>query len=247
MKITPIEIKQKTFATKSFGKGYDKEEVNAFLLLLSQEWEKKTDHNKELQIKVELLEKEIDKLKEVESSLFRTLKTAEDTSNNIVDQARKTAELKVKEAQLKADVVLNDAREQAKTIVHKAQLRARDAIEEMMQEVRKMEQEYKEVERYRDHFIVEMRGFMKESLEKVDKYESKQPHTRFKDQIKTAEQYLEDKHEFIDQQEVIQAQEQAKQQAKPEEKKEEEPKPEQTLSATENNKEQNSFFEDMNS
>ena len=38
MKITPIEIRQKTFE-KVF-RGYDKEEVQAFLQSLSQEWER---------------------------------------------------------------------------------------------------------------------------------------------------------------------------------------------------------------
>ena len=38
MKVTPIEIRQKDF-NKVF-RGYDKEEVDAFLKSLSQEWEK---------------------------------------------------------------------------------------------------------------------------------------------------------------------------------------------------------------
>ena len=45
MKITPLEIRQKTFE-KSF-RGLDKDEVNAFLLSLSHEWERMLDENKE--------------------------------------------------------------------------------------------------------------------------------------------------------------------------------------------------------
>ena len=51
MKITPIEIRQKTFE-KHF-RGYDKEEVNAFLLTLSQEWERLVDENKESRFRLE--------------------------------------------------------------------------------------------------------------------------------------------------------------------------------------------------
>ena len=77
MKITPLEIRQKSFEKKL--RGYDKDEVNAFLLSLSQEWEQVQDQLKELKIKFQNAENEIKQLREVENSLFKTLKTAEDT------------------------------------------------------------------------------------------------------------------------------------------------------------------------
>ena len=46
MKVTPLEIRKKSFE-KVF-RGYDKDEVNAFLVSLSQAWEKVMDENKEL-------------------------------------------------------------------------------------------------------------------------------------------------------------------------------------------------------
>ena len=44
MKITPLEIRQKTFE-KVF-RGYEKDEVNAYLQSLSMEWERMLDENK---------------------------------------------------------------------------------------------------------------------------------------------------------------------------------------------------------
>ena len=41
MKITPLEIRQKNFEKKL--RGYDKDEVSAFLLSLSNEWERLVD------------------------------------------------------------------------------------------------------------------------------------------------------------------------------------------------------------
>ena len=52
MRITPLDIRQKTFE-KNF-RGYEKDEVNAFLLTLSQEWERVLDENKECRIKLEV-------------------------------------------------------------------------------------------------------------------------------------------------------------------------------------------------
>jgi len=47
----------------------------------------------DLKIKLEASENEVEKLREVESSLFKTLKTAEDTGANLIDQANKLAEI----------------------------------------------------------------------------------------------------------------------------------------------------------
>ena len=111
MKITPLEIRQKSFEKKL--RGYDKDEVSAFLLSLSNEWERVLDENKEYKIKLDQAQKEVQKLREVESSLFKTLKTAEDTGANLIDQANKTAELHMKEVQMNADALMSEAKSKA--------------------------------------------------------------------------------------------------------------------------------------
>lgn len=83
MKITPLDIRQKTF--EKVLRGFDKDEVTAFLLSLSQEWERVQDETKEMRIKLEATEREVTKLREVESSLYKTLKTAEDTGANVIE------------------------------------------------------------------------------------------------------------------------------------------------------------------
>ena len=90
MRITPLEIRQKSFERQL--RGYDKDEVTAFLMTLSQEWERLQDEVKEYKIKLESSEREVGKLREVESSLYKTLKTAEDTGASVIDQAKKAAE-----------------------------------------------------------------------------------------------------------------------------------------------------------
>src|SRR6478609_9484720 len=97
MKISPLEIRKKDFQ-KAF-RGYEKEEVDAFLLSLSNEWERVMDENREYKRKLELAERELNRLKDVESSLFKTLKSAEDTGANMIDHATRTAELHIREAQ----------------------------------------------------------------------------------------------------------------------------------------------------
>jgi cell division initiation protein len=199
MKFSPSDIKQKTFSVKSFGKGYDREQVSQFLMEIANEWETLLDEIKAQRIKIELMDKELQKQKEVESSLYRTLKTAEDTSANIIEQARKQAELKIQEAQTKADYLINEARLQGKHIVQKAQQRSLSSLEDMVTEMKARERVYKDLESYKDNFLLELRSFMQESIAKLDKFTDMHAKNYFADKIKEAEEYLEDRQQVFDQ------------------------------------------------
>ncbi|MDX5421683.1 MAG: DivIVA domain-containing protein, partial [Hymenobacteraceae bacterium] len=155
MKITPLEIRQKTFE-KAF-RGLDKDEVNAFLLTLSQQWEKLLDENKDLRMKLEASHRETQKLREVESSLYKTLKTAEDTGNSILEQANKSAELKVREAELKASELMNQARNQARQVLEEATKQSEKLVAEMQQEVKALEQDYQRMEGYLDSMVRDLK------------------------------------------------------------------------------------------
>lgn len=170
MKITPLEIRQKTFE-KAF-RGLDKDEVNAFLVTLSQEWEKLIDENKELTIKLEASQKEVEKLREVENSLFKTLKTAEDTGASMIDQATKTAELHLKETQMRAEGLLNDAKSKAKDMIEEAEMKSRNTIDDMEDRIRSMAQVYKTLENIKADLLSDIKSFATDSIEKVERVKS---------------------------------------------------------------------------
>ncbi|TXK49001.1 DivIVA domain-containing protein [Pontibacter qinzhouensis] len=171
MKITPLEIRQKTFE-KAF-RGLDKDEVNAFLLTLSQQWEKLLDENKDLRNKLDTAHRETQKLREVESSLYKTLKTAEDTGNSILEQATKSAELKAREAQLQSDELLNKARNEARALLEDANQKAGKVLTEMQQEVKALEQDYQRLESYLDSMVRDLKNLANDALEKVEKTNAK--------------------------------------------------------------------------
>ncbi|MEJ8758157.1 DivIVA domain-containing protein [Pontibacter sp. H259] len=171
MKITPLDIRQKTFE-KAF-RGLDKDEVNAFLLTLSQQWEKMLDENKDLRMKLDAANRETQKLREVESSLYKTLKTAEDTGNNILEQATKSAELRAREAELQANELLNKARNQARQVLEEATRQTDKMIAEMQEEVKSLEQEYQRMEGYLDTMVRDLKNLANEALEKVERTKAK--------------------------------------------------------------------------
>jgi len=170
MKITPLEIRQKTFE-KAF-RGLDKDEVNAFLVTLSQEWEKLIDENKELKIKLDSSQKEVEKLREVENSLFKTLKTAEDTGASMIDQATKTAELHMRETQMKAEALMTDAKSKAKDTIEEAEMKSRNTLEEMEDRIRSMAQVYRTLENVRADLLSDIKSFASDALDKVDRVKS---------------------------------------------------------------------------
>lgn len=167
MKITPLEIRQKNFEKKL--RGYDKDEVTAFLASLSNEWERVLDENKELKIKLDQSEKEVRKLREVESSLFKTLKTAEDTGANLIDQANKAADLHLKETQMNAEAMMSEAKSKARSIIEKSESEARQIIEDLQEAIKDMEQNYRVLENHRDNFIAELRNLSEDILERLER------------------------------------------------------------------------------
>ncbi|MCW5910036.1 MAG: DivIVA domain-containing protein [Cyclobacteriaceae bacterium] len=170
MKITPLEIRQKAF--EKVLRGYDKDEVNAFLLTLSQEWERVLDETKEMRIKLEATEREVSKLREVENSLFKTLKTAEDTGANVIGQANKTAELILKENQLKADAILNEAKTKAKNTIEEAEMLSRQMLDEMEERLKTMGQHYKTLELHRDNLLSDLKRLAADTIDRVERARS---------------------------------------------------------------------------
>jgi len=166
MKVTPLEIRQKSFEKKL--RGYDKDEVNAFLLSLSQEWERVLDDSKELKIKLETSEREVQKLREVENSLFKTLKTAEDTGANVVEQARKTAELHMRETQWKAEALINESKNNAKTIIEEAEGKSKVAITDMEEELKIIQKQYKELQKMKQLLVSNLKSLASDTLQNVE-------------------------------------------------------------------------------
>lgn len=171
MKITPLEIRQHEFE-KTF-RGYNIEEVDNFLANLSQEWERILNESKMLRMQLEMAEKEASKLREIEMTLFKTLKTAEDTSTMITEQANQQADKHILESKQKSDEVIQEARAKAEEILREAQSRAKYIKEEVLGEVKLLERDFKAMDHYKTNLLVQMRSLSNATLEHVERFEAK--------------------------------------------------------------------------
>lgn len=168
MKITPIEIRQKDFE-KVF-RGYEKEAVDAFLLSLSQEWERIMEEHKDSRRRAENAEKEVIRLREVESSLFRTLKTAEDAGTHVMESANKTAELHVREAQMNAEAMMSEARSKARSMLEEAEEKAKEITGNLQDEVKMLERNYELLTDQKENLLADMKLLLTEFSDKIAKY-----------------------------------------------------------------------------
>ena len=109
MRITPLDIQQKQFPMKI--RGFDVEEVYAFLEVVREEMEDLLRENASLKESVQRLENQIKEHKDMETTLRETLLTAQQMVEDYKTNARKEAELIVKEAEVRAEAIIKQAQE----------------------------------------------------------------------------------------------------------------------------------------
>lgn len=105
--ISPKDIKKSDF--KKIFRGYDTNEVDAFLETVSLRYERLFEENSSLNERVKALTSDIDIYKENETTLQRAIVKAQDFSDEILGNAKKRAENITKEAELNAQKRLLDS------------------------------------------------------------------------------------------------------------------------------------------
>ena len=109
MRITPLDIQQKQFPMKF--RGFDVEEVYAFLEVIREEMEELLRENANLKENIQRAEVQVREFKDMETTLRETLMTAQQMVEDYKTNARKEAELLIKEAELRADTMIKESHE----------------------------------------------------------------------------------------------------------------------------------------
>jgi cell division initiation protein len=145
--ITPIEIRKQTFR-KSL-RGYDTEEVQAFLHTLSDEWEQYQHEMRQLRSQLDQLQADYNSLKKVENMLHKTLLQAEQSAKQTLDNAQQKAMLKIEAAEA-----------QAREIVR----RSEDSIGQLERDIDNLESRKEEV-------VLHLEVFLKSQLDRLRAFE----------------------------------------------------------------------------
>jgi len=114
MKLTPTDIKTQEF-TKS-RKGYDADEVKAFLEKIAEEVEDFMNENETLLGETEELKRSLDEYKKIEKELQTKILNVQNSSAKAIEAAKNQTGMMLKEAELKAARIIEKAKENANEI-----------------------------------------------------------------------------------------------------------------------------------
>lgn len=107
MPLTPLDIHNKQF-TRGF-RGYDEDEVNDFLDQIIKDFEAVLKEKKELEKKANSLEEKLSHFSNIETTLNKSILIAQETAEEVRNNASKEAKLIVKESEKNADRIINEA------------------------------------------------------------------------------------------------------------------------------------------
>lgn len=118
MALTSLELKDKTFATKF--RGYDAEEVDEFLDIVTRDYEDLVRKNHEQESEIKSLKDRLSVFDEMKESLSQSVILAQDTADKVKHASEEQASNVLKQAEYDAQTLLNEAKEKANVILRSA-------------------------------------------------------------------------------------------------------------------------------
>jgi cell division initiation protein len=107
MKLSSLDIRKQEFSRSL--RGYDLDEVDAFLNLISTQWQELTDELRRTEEKVREQQLKLDHYMKVEEALEEALKTARTSARQTLEHAEKRAAETLKESESRAQAILREA------------------------------------------------------------------------------------------------------------------------------------------
>ena len=108
MNISPLDIRKHEF--RKGLRGYDVEEVAAFLDMVSIEYENLVRENAQLDEKLSGMDIQLKKYREIENTLRKTLLSAQRAREDTISTAKKQSDVIIREAEVKASSILEEGR-----------------------------------------------------------------------------------------------------------------------------------------
>ncbi|MEJ2104034.1 MAG: DivIVA domain-containing protein [Ignavibacteriaceae bacterium] len=114
MKLSPLLIKKQEF--QKAVRGYNVEEVQAFLEKVASDMEELLNEKEALEKEVQKFNEKVSEFQKLEKNLQDTLIKAQDSSVKTLESAKSQTNLLIKEAEIKASQIIENARKDADEI-----------------------------------------------------------------------------------------------------------------------------------
>lgn len=118
MVLTSLELKDKTFGTKF--RGYDPEEVDEFLDIVTDDYEELVRKNHEQEMEIKSLRDRLAYFDELKESLSQSVILAQDTAEKVKVAAKEQASNIIKQAEYDGQSLLNASKDKANDILRLA-------------------------------------------------------------------------------------------------------------------------------
>lgn len=151
MRLTPLDIRKQDF--KRTFRGFEPEEVEAFLQMLSNQWQEILDEERKLQDKIRELEGKLKHYITVEEALQQALKTTRDSAKQTLENAKEKAALIIEEAENRAVEIKRHAEE----------------------ERHQLKRDTAKVSGRRNEIVARLRAFLMSEMELLARYEGDDP------------------------------------------------------------------------
>ncbi len=147
MKLTPLDIRKQDFSRKF--RGFDPEEVQAFLNMASSQWESLIDERQELENKLTELRAKIEHYEKVEMALEEALRITRESSEKTI----------------------RNAENKARNLIDKADKEARRTEEQARKTVNEIRRQALQLNDYRLELIARLRALLTSETELLARYE----------------------------------------------------------------------------
>jgi cell division initiation protein len=149
--------------SKSF-RGYDVSEVDAYVQSV-QDFEAKTEHSlANLNQKTVELEAEVTRLREIESSLFRALKLAEESQQNFTAKMEKEAKAILDKANKEADAIKKKADSDAQKQALLTENERKQTLAQAGQELKEQERQLRNLQEAQKEIAVQLKTISEQTL-----------------------------------------------------------------------------------
>jgi cell division initiation protein len=116
--ITPLDIQNKEFPKGV--RGYKEEEVDSFLDLITLDFEKLMQDNRQLKESIGVLTAEVERYRGAENAVLETLEAAKALMGDISASAEKRAEILLRNAEMDAERIQREARESVERLTEES-------------------------------------------------------------------------------------------------------------------------------
>ena len=140
--LTPLDIENKKFQ-KQMMNGYNVDEVDDFLDEITVDYEKLYKENTELRAEIERSKSDLEKYKNIEQTLQNTLVMAQKT----------------------ADDIKNNAQDEADSIIRNARSKMQESVDELTKESETRKREFAETKKQFDIYRAKMEALLISQLE----------------------------------------------------------------------------------